>query len=144
MKSTYSVAITATIFYATAEWQVRFAFPAAVDCDGFDSFLETVEGLEALPSVDDMQSLLDDYYFDDEPDIKCQRIYKLSQKDYMVIVHERFDSMGFDEMMDCVQDSFCRNCGAEGPPLEPDGRDAHCPDCGQTACESISVALGVI
>lgn len=69
MKSTYSVVVTATISYSVKEYQVQFAFPAAIDFDAFDQFIEDIESLKDLPSVDSLGEILESYYFDDMPDI---------------------------------------------------------------------------
>ena len=83
---------------------------------------------------------------DDEPDIKVQRIYKITLKEFNRIVHEHYedDDEMFTEAMDSVQSSFCRNCGAEGDCVEPDARNYSCESCGQPTRQSLAVSMGVM
>lgn len=143
MKSTYSVAVTATIFYDDAEWQVRFSYPAAIDFSSFNCYIEDIESRASLPSIADMQSIAEEYDFDDEADIKIRRIYKIGQKEFLTIVHGYYDSHEemYEAALDSVQPSFCRNCGAEGDNLEPDAADCVCECCGQRTRHSLGMIL---
>lgn len=44
-------------------------------------------------------------------------------------------------IMDSVQPSFCTECGAEGPDLEPDASGVVCDSCKQQAVSSIGVII---
>jgi hypothetical protein len=155
MKSTYSVIIIATICFDHGEYQLSLEFPAAIDCDVLESYLEDIEcrdkafdgQYEGFSSLSDyLVNVAEDYAFDDEPTIKVRRIYGISLKEYNQRVTESYedDDEMFAEANDSIQQSFCRNCGAEGSCVEPDARNCKCGQCGQNARQSLAVALNII
>lgn len=145
--ASFTVIIVASVDYSTEKWQLQMTFPASVDCEIVEEFLDNVQSIhDKLPSDEELLEIASDYYFDDEPEFKRRRVYQLSLKEYNRIVHGHYDddSDMFADCMDSIQPSFCRNCGAEGQSLEPDARDCMCEVCGQNTLQSLAVALNII
>ena len=162
MKSTYSVIIIATIGFDSGVYQMSFEFPAQQDWDTIEQGIEDIEnredafkllhGLgygeryEGHASLTDYCATLMAEYTDDEPDVKVKRLYSLSLKEFNDEVHNHFedDEEMYEVLHEDVQQSFCRNCGAEGSPLEPDGAKGHCESCGQNAVQSLAICMNII
>lgn len=55
---------------------------------------------------------------------------------------ELFENEDFAaDMNDSVQPSWCKKCGAEGEPLEPDAENDVCESCGARAVSSLTMIV---
>lgn len=145
MKSTYCTIIVISFGYAKGMYEVMLEFPASVDCDRLEEGIEDIESRESLPPDQEIAELFSEL-LDDEPTVKVKRLYNLRLKEFNECVYSLYDDDMdmFEDAQSSVQRSVCRNCGTEGPSVEPDCDSAHCPSCGQDACRSTARIIGVI
>jgi hypothetical protein len=144
MKSTYSVIVIASVGWQAGMYELHMEFPAMPDQEALEVAIESIESQTHMLEKDLLMMVF--IGFDDEPNIRVKRLFNIGVSAYGKAVHGLYEN---DEEMyalasDSVQPSVCRNCGEEGPSLEPDGRNGWCDSCGQNACLSLAVCLGVM